>query len=93
MTTRLALVSAPVSLEERYGSFKGAASTQASFGLVCLAAVAQRAGAPVRVLDAAAEDLSVAETIERLEPFEPGVVGISSTTVGIVASGELAARV
>ncbi|MHC4711744.1 MAG: cobalamin-dependent protein, partial [Planctomycetota bacterium] len=38
-------------------------------------------------------DLSVAETIERLEPFEPGVVGISSTTVGIVASGELAARV
>lgn len=93
MTVRLALVSSPVSLEERYGSFRGAASTQASFGLLCLAAVAERAGARVLVLDAAAENLTIEQTVGRLMPFEPDVVGISSTTIGIVASGRLAERI
>jgi anaerobic magnesium-protoporphyrin IX monomethyl ester cyclase len=93
MTPRLALLSAPVSLEERYGRLKGAASTQASFGLVCLAAVALRVGASVTVIDAAAENLSIDEALARTLDFEPDVVGVSATTVGIVAAAQFAARV
>ena len=92
MTVRLALASAPVRLADRYGDFSGAANTEPSFGLACLAAVAMDAGADVRIVEAASLDLSVEEALDRILPFEPHVVGISATTVGIAAAGALAAR-
>lgn len=89
---RVALISSPVSLTERYGSFSGAGNTESSFALVCLAAVALQEGTAVRIIDAAAENLSVGQTVSELREFQPDIVGISSTTVGIVASGALANR-
>jgi anaerobic magnesium-protoporphyrin IX monomethyl ester cyclase len=79
-------------LEERYGSFSGAGNTESSFALVCLAAVALQEGMDVRIIDAAAENLSVGQAAEEIKKYKPDVVGISSTTVGIAASGELACR-
>ncbi|MHB8108753.1 MAG: B12-binding domain-containing radical SAM protein [Syntrophorhabdaceae bacterium] len=87
---RVALVSSPISLEERYGNFSGAGNTQSSFALACLAAVARQEGVEVRIVDAAAENLSVEQTATELGEYKPDVVGISSTTAGIVASGRLA---
>ena len=92
MTLRVALVSAPISLEERYGGFAGAGNTEPTFALVCLAAVARREGMDVRIVDAAAENLSIEQTAAELKEFRPRVVGISATTAGIVASGRLAER-
>jgi anaerobic magnesium-protoporphyrin IX monomethyl ester cyclase len=90
MACRLLLTTAPTTLESRYGRFAVAGSTQPSFGLVCLAAVALREGHEVKVVDAAAENLTVDETVQEVLRFRPDVVGISATTVGIVAAGDLA---
>jgi anaerobic magnesium-protoporphyrin IX monomethyl ester cyclase len=87
---RVALISSPISLEERYGSFSGAGNTESSFALVCLAAIALQEGMDVRVIDAAAENLSVDRTVEEIKKYKPDIAGISSTTAGIVASGKLA---
>lgn len=89
---RLVLASAPVGLSERYGAFAGAASTQPSFGIVCLAAAAQQMGAEVNIVEASAENLSCDQTVNEIRQYGPEVTGISATTVGIVAAGELARR-
>ncbi len=90
MPIRLALVSSPISIGERYGLFSGAANTEPSFGLVCLAAVAQEAGATVRIVEASSQNLSVEQTQKEILRFEPDLVGITATTAGIVAAGVLA---
>jgi anaerobic magnesium-protoporphyrin IX monomethyl ester cyclase len=87
---RVALISSPISLEERYGRFSGAGNTESSYALVCLAAVAEQEGVDVRIIDAAAESLSVEQTVVEIKECKPDIVGISSTTAGIVASGKLA---
>lgn len=89
-SVRLVLVSSPLTFRERYGVFAGAGSSQPSFALVCLAAVARLAGAEVTVLDALAEGLDVSRARERITSFAPDIVGISSATAGIVASAGLA---
>ncbi len=88
---RVALITSPLSLTERYGDFSGAGNTQPSYALVCLAAVAKREGMDVRIIDAAAENLSIEQTVTEIREYKPHVAGISSTTAGIVASGKLAA--
>jgi anaerobic magnesium-protoporphyrin IX monomethyl ester cyclase len=87
---RVALIASPISLEERYGGFSGVGNTESSYALACLAAVAEREGMDVRIIDAAAENLSVEQTVTELREYKPDIAGISSTTAGIVASGKLA---
>ena len=90
---RLVLATAPVSLEERYGAYSAAANTQPSFGLLSLASTALKQGADVRVLEAAACNLGLPQTIEEALSFSPDILGISSTTLGIMASADLAKAV
>ena len=75
MACRVLLTTAPTSFENRYGRFAVAGSTQPSFGLVCLAAVALREGHEVKVIDAAAENLSVDETVQEALRFSPTLSG------------------
>jgi len=91
MALRISLVTAPVGLAERYGRFRGAANTEPSFALVLLGAVARRAGHQVQCVEASAFNLTTAETLRRILAFGPDIVGITATTVGIHAAGELAA--
>ena len=93
MKARVALVSSPLSLSERYGNFSAAANTEPSFGLACLAAVAQRQGAHAAIIEASAQNLTIAETLKKIQRFDPDIVGISATTAGIVAAGKLAQRI
>jgi anaerobic magnesium-protoporphyrin IX monomethyl ester cyclase len=90
---RLTLVSAPLTLEERYGLFSGAGSSQPSFGLVCLGASAEKEGAEVTIIDASTESISLEQGLRAVLESSPDIIGISSTTAGIVASGELAEKV
>jgi anaerobic magnesium-protoporphyrin IX monomethyl ester cyclase len=90
---RIALVSAPLTVKERYGEFSGARNMQPTFALVCLGAVARQSGNEVMLLDASAKEISVDEALKHLTEFKPDIVGITATTVGICASGELAAKV
>lgn len=89
----IVLISSPVSLEARYGKYSAAGNTQPTFALVCLGAVAEKEGAHVRVIDAAAENLSIEACLREITSARPRLVGISSTTVGISASGKLAAGI
>ncbi len=93
MNARLVLATAPVSLAERYGAFAGAANTEPSFGLACLAASARDAGADVAIVEAAAGNLPLGETLGRILTFNPNVVGLTATTSGIEAAAALAARI
>jgi anaerobic magnesium-protoporphyrin IX monomethyl ester cyclase len=90
MACRVLLTTATTTFENRYGRFAVAGSTQPSFRLACLAAVALKGGHEVKVVDAAAENLTIDETIQEALRFSPDVIGISATTAGIVAAGELA---
>jgi radical SAM superfamily enzyme YgiQ (UPF0313 family) len=92
MNTRLTLATAPLSLETRYGRFAGAASTEPSFGLLCLAAVARRAGFPVAIVEASSLGLSPSSAADAILATAPDVVGLSATTLGIVPAAELAAE-
>lgn len=93
MKVRLVLVSAPLSVAERYGMFAGAASTEPSFGLLCLAAVARRAGAEVAVVEASAHGMTLEMAARRVLAFQPDVVGFTATTSEIVQAAELALQV
>lgn len=53
----------------------------APLGLLWIAAVLEEAGHTVSVVDAAAEQLDIPSTVQRIEQFQADVIGISSTTV------------
>jgi len=82
-----------VSIAARYGKFSGAASTQPSFGLACLAATAIHTGTETCIVEAAAQDLSIEQTLKEVMDFRPDIVGISATTVGISAAWELSDKI
>jgi anaerobic magnesium-protoporphyrin IX monomethyl ester cyclase len=90
MNPKLVLATAPLSLEARYGRFAGAASTEPSFGLLCLAAVARRAGFPVAVVEASSLGLAPAAAADVILAAAPDVVGLSATTLGVVSAARLA---
>ncbi len=91
MSVRLALATSPVCAAERYGAFAGAGSTEPSFGLVCLAAVAQQAGAEVTVVEASAMELTVDAALRPLLEAKPDIAGFTATTSEVLRAAELAA--
>ncbi len=62
----------------------------APLGILYLAAALERRGEVVSVIDAAAEKLSVSETVARIQAFRPELVGLTSTTVGFEGAKMLA---
>ncbi len=87
---KVALTTAPVTMKERYGNFAGAGSTEPSFGLVSIGSFAKKASHNIKLIEAAAQNLSIEETREAILAREPIVTGISSTTMGISATRSLA---
>lgn len=90
MNVRLVLATSPVCASERYGVFAGAGSTEPSFGLVCLAAVAQQAGATVTVVESSALELSTEAALQAILAAEPDIVGFTATTSEVLRAAELA---
>lgn len=93
MSLCLVLASSPVSAAERYGAFAGAGSTEPSFGLVCLAAVAQAAGVDVTIVEASARELDMAAAREAILAAHPDVVGLTATTSEVLRAAQLAAEI
>lgn len=84
------IINPPHSLEERYGKLAGAGSNLPSLGVLCLAAVLRKEGFPVKVIDAAAQNLSYAECIDRITSFGARFVGMSAVTPSICKAAKLA---
>ena len=76
MQLRLTLVSAPVDVSERYGSFAMAGSTEPSFALVSLAAVARRVGLTPSAIyrHFASKDAMLDAVLERLRERLHGAI-------------------
>ena len=93
MSVNLVLATSPVSAAERYGAFAGAGSTEPSFGLACLAAVAQDAGALVSIVEASAAEMSAPDARAAILAAQPDVVGFTATTSEVMRAAQLAAEI
>ncbi len=85
----IVLVNPPMSLEERYGRLSGAGSTLPSIGLLGLAAVARKAGHRVKIVEAAACNLSYEESLQQILNFKPDIVGFTAVTSSIYKAAKL----
>jgi len=93
MQTSIAFVTPQLTLEERYGKFSGAGNTLPALGLLSLAAVLQKDGCSVSVIDAASLGLSIKELTVRLMRTTPKYVGIYATTLSIFNASVLAEEI
>ncbi len=64
----------------------------APLGILYIAALLEREGHTVAVIDAAAEELNVSKTVARVEEFQPDLVGIGSFTVTFGTTVKLGAQ-
>lgn len=85
------LINPPITIQERYGSVvKEGGGKQAPLGICYMAAVLEKNGINVSIIDAEAENLSYERIVKRLEKFQTEIVGITSTTVAFHRALQLA---
>ena len=88
---RIYFVYPPISKLERYSSEIGSAGgEQIPLGIYYLASYVRQNNFEVKVTDAEALKLNAQQIIEKIKNFEPGFVGISSTTVAFHRAVETA---
>ena len=80
----------PVTLAERYGSLAASGNCVPSLGLLILAALIQEHGAEAIVIDAAAEELTAAECMERLQDVTPAAFAFTITTLSVIPAERFA---
>src|SRR5512137_1199778 len=76
-TVKIVLVNPPLSGAERYGAFKGSGTYLPPLSLAYLAAVVEGRH-DVRILDAAAEELTLEATVSAILRDQPEVVGLTT---------------
>ncbi|MCX8044221.1 MAG: B12-binding domain-containing radical SAM protein [Desulfobacterota bacterium] len=90
MQTDILLVNPPITLEERYGAFASVGSQAPPLGLCYLAAILKHKGYSVTILDAPAYDLTLEQTLQKIDDVATGIIGITATTASIIRAAELA---
>lgn len=76
-----------------FGAFAKAASVWPPLILAYLAALAEREGHKVIIIDAEAENLSIPRVLDRLIKFEPDLIGVTATTGFFHTATNLAAAI
>ena len=79
--------------KEYFGKFDEARSLQQPLGIAYLAAVLEKAGHKVKLVDAAALQYDKDDVIEEIRSFGPNHVGISTTTASFSRAVALAKEV
>jgi radical SAM superfamily enzyme YgiQ (UPF0313 family) len=91
------LINPPITRAQRRGPlgpvFNNLYFNSPPLGIAYIAAVLERERVPVRILDAAVEDLTEEETLERIAAIAPDLLGITSTTNFFGNAVDLADRV
>lgn len=90
---KIILMIPPNSLIERYGKMAGAGSSSPALGILILAALARKKGHVVKVVDTAALEIGLDQVLELVRDFQPDIVGLSSTTLGIDSAATLAGHI
>jgi len=76
--TKILLIIPPNSLEERYGKLKFVGTMYPSMGLAAIAAIAERAGYPVKIIDCEALNYSYEDLEKEIKLLRPDVIGIQT---------------
>ncbi len=78
---KVMLIFPPLVLKHRYAHNVGdAGGNLPPLGLLYIAAVLEKEGHEVRIVDAPSENLDLEEVVERVRGFKPDFVGISAIT-------------
>ncbi|MBF0528714.1 MAG: cobalamin-dependent protein [Deltaproteobacteria bacterium] len=93
MTQPIILLTPPLALMDRMGAFSEGGAVMPGLGILYIASYLRRSGHDVRIIDAEGLNLDIAATVDTVCNLNPIVLGISSTTLGITASAEVAAAV
>lgn len=79
-----------MSQEEIYSDYGKMAPILAPLGICYIAAVLEKNGHNVRIIDSVAEKIEKEEIIKRIEKYQPDIVGITSTAVSFSRAVKLA---
>jgi anaerobic magnesium-protoporphyrin IX monomethyl ester cyclase len=90
---KVLLIHPLVGVEETYGKFKRLGALQPPLGMCYVAAVLEREGYPVEILDANFHGLAPEVIAEKVERFAPQLVGLYATTMGFYAAQDIAERI
>ncbi|MFA5357136.1 MAG: radical SAM protein [Candidatus Omnitrophota bacterium] len=90
---KIAFVSPPLGLAQRYGRLAPLGSSMPSIALLSLAAVAKKEGFEVLIIPADSMGLDRERITERISQFQPDCLAITSTTPAIYEAHRLAERV
>jgi len=82
----------PMTLKERYGDWAEGGSLAQPQGLCSLAAVTRENDYKTFIVDAAALNLSLDETLKEIISFSPDYIGITATTNAIFKASEVAKK-
>lgn len=83
---KIALIFTSVSLEKNWGSLVAQderVGIMPPLSLAYVAAIAERAGHKVIIIDAVAENLSLNDIVQKIEQFSPDMLGFTITTYGL----------
>ena len=83
---KILFVNPSIKRSEIYAKYSSGAPSLPPLGLCYLAAVLLQKGYEVKILDCAAEQMSIEQMKEELERFAPDLVGVTSTTVSYMAA-------
>lgn len=84
------LLNPPMSQAEIYSDYNKMAPILAPLGICYIAAVLEKNGHNVRIIDSIAEKINKDKIIRRIEKYQPDIVGVTVTTASFFRAVELA---
>ncbi len=89
---KVTLIDLPLTAEEQAGSLKSVENLMPSLGIGYIAAVLEKNGYTVRIIDCRVLNINVSELIEELKADKPNVIGYTGTVLHIYKGFETAKR-
>ncbi|MFA5802216.1 MAG: radical SAM protein [Thermoleophilia bacterium] len=79
---KILLISGAISGENRYGNLEDIGAYLPPYGLMCLAAVLEKNGHEVKILDSVRYRMSKQRISDEIRKFAPGLIGMSVYSIG-----------
>jgi len=93
LPVNVVLVNPPLTMFERYGTFAASGTETPPLGLASLAAVSREAGHNTSIIDCPAQNLGIADAVNRIAACNPDLIGFTAVTIAIHNAANLARAV
>jgi len=90
---RVLLVHPPLTGKERYGKYAESGSYLPPLGLCYIAAVLEKEGVDVRIVDGLCLNLTIEDVLREIGEYRPDMVGLSAYSIACERTRELARRI